>query len=119
MFGFYLCLILNQTVDGAILELNHSNEIRIQPNPDTSDPLEFMQGRNGIPTTIFTVETKQRISILPSYALLFDLNPLNNGQPEYEFSCSDDYNSSQWSGIGKIGNVLNINPNSKTSLKLI
>ena len=69
-------------------------------------------------TTIFIDETTEDISIAPTDALLYHPNPLKNGHPEYEVSCSDDYNSSQWTGIGRTGNALDIKSNNKKSYKM-
>ena len=116
--GWYISIDHNKTIDGDIINLQHSSSLRTSLNPSSSNPLMFTQGRNGLLQTKFTAETKERVTIIPSNSLLYNPNPLLNGHPEYEVSCSNRYKGSQWTGIGKTGNILNLNPNTKKSYKM-
>jgi len=116
--GWYISIDHNKNFDGGVLNLIHTNSIRTIPNPDPISLLKFRQGRNGLLQTKFVAETKEKISILPSNSLLYNPNPLKYGQPEYEVSCSNSYKGAKWTGIGKTGNILNLNPNITKSHKM-
>jgi len=109
--GWYLSANHNASKDGNVTQLipNHNN-ITITPNPLADIMLEH--GENGLISNKFVdcsfSEVTVRINSFPELAF----------EPsEYTISCTD-MNASQWTGIGKAGNILGVQPKINKSYKM-
>ena len=116
--GWYISTNHNTAVDGTVQNLNHASpNLTIAPDNNIS----FTIGRNGIITDTFNACNSANdtvlVQIVPDDVLKYSNNPLDNGNPSYTVSCTDQ-NSSELSGIGQTGNIINNKANTQKASKI-
>ena len=114
--GWYLSVEHDGQLDGNVTNLSANPPIvTINPDSDPSPDINNFTldgGETGLPTETFIncSSPSSTITIFTSPALAF--------QPsQYVVNCTD-VNASQWTGIGKTGNVLTITPKVNKSEKM-
>ena len=107
-YGWYLSAEHNATVDGNVINLMANPPIvTITPDSDPSptiNEITLPNGRNGMVIERFQncSSTSSTITITTSPALAFEPS-------QYVVYCTD-VKSSQWTGVGRTGNVLEVKP---------
>ena len=115
--GWYLSTDHNGTVDGNVTALiPNFNTIMLIPNPTPikvdNDDITLNHGHTGTPNGTFNNCTNPTITVTISTDPVLAFNPSN-----YTLNCTD-VNASQWTGIGKSGNILEITPKVDKSGKM-
>jgi len=101
--GWYLSAKHHPTLDGNVTKLQATpNIVTIIPNP--LNPITLTNGENGLVTETFNncSSPQSTIKITTSPALSFEPS-------QYVVQCSDQ-NASQWTGVGRTGNILKVKP---------
>jgi len=116
--GWYISTDHNTATDGMIRELNPNRvQVTVTPNRD----INLTKGRNGLITNTFNACNSKNdtvmVEIVPDEAQLYSPLVTTNGHPSYTVSCSDQ-NSSQLSGIGQSGNVIDNKLNKRNDSKM-
>ena len=109
--GWYLSSEHNGELDGNVTKLDDNPNI-VNTTPDPNSDIPLPHGENGMvieqfincssPQSTITITTDPVLSFEPS---------------QYIVNCTDN-NASQWTGIGKTGNVLEVKPKVNTSGKM-
>ncbi len=115
--GWYLSTDHNGSVDGNVTALTPDfTTITLTPNPTPtkvdSDDITLNHGHTGTPNGTFNNCTNPTITVTISTDPVLAFNPSN-----YKLHCTD-VNASQWTGIGKSGNILEITPKVDKSGKM-
>jgi len=114
--GWYLSKDHNETLDGGVTLLTSTyTTLSINPFKD----ITFEDGREGLIFNQFNDCTNKEIKVVisPNTPLLYATNPNDNGKPFYTVSCTDN-NSSELSGIGQTGNIINNEANTNQTSKI-
>ncbi|SFV69929.1 hypothetical protein MNB_SV-14-447 [hydrothermal vent metagenome] len=113
--GWYLSINHNGQLDGNVTDLipNHSN-INLTPNPTPAgaDDLMLDNGENGLESATFINCSNPTITVTikTSPALAFEPS-------QYTVNCTN-VDPSQWTGVGKTGNILSVKPKVNKSGKM-
>ncbi len=115
--GWYLSTDHNGTVDGNVTALIPDfNTIMLIPNPTPTkvdnDDITLNHGHTGTPNGTFNNCINHTITVTIATDPVLDYIPSN-----YTLNCTD-VNASQWTGIGKSGNILEITPKVDKSGKM-
>jgi hypothetical protein len=115
--GWYLSRNHDGELDGNVTALTDNPNILTiipDPTPTGADDIALEHGANGLINTIFNSCPKatpaSTVTITTSPALAF--NP-----SQYIVNCTD-IDPSQWGGLGKTGNIINIKPRVEKSGKM-
>ena len=114
--GWYVSFKHNSAVDGNVTNLTANPPIvTISPDSDPSPNINMIMlpnGENGLVTKSFNncSSPSSTITIETSPALAFEPS-------QYVVNCTDN-NASQWTGVGKTGNILNVKPKVNRSGKM-
>jgi len=103
--GWYLSTNHDTNSDGEVTALTpSSNSVNATP----STPLIFTTGRNGLVVTAFTDCTVPMVRVDINASSTLSYNPQGN-PPYYTVECTEN-NSSEWTGVGNAGNILEVKP---------
>ena len=115
--GWYISSNHNSNNDGLVQNLTSVDNVSM--NPDNN--ITFTAGRNGLIVTTINAcvgsNDQSIIQVIPDNSLLYHENPINNGIPTYTVSCTDQ-NTSELSGIGRTGNIINSRANENKTSKI-
>ncbi|RUM69547.1 MAG: hypothetical protein DSZ07_04395 [Sulfurovum sp.] len=113
--GWYLSTNHNEDIDGNVTQLiaNPTGGIvTLTPNPTLLSPLSLPHGHNGIESAKFNNCNNQQVEV----TIVTD--PVLAYQPNsYILNCTNN-NSSQWTGVGQTGNILEVKPKVNRSEKM-
>ena len=109
--GYYVSFKHNGELDGNVTGLtDNPNMVTISPDPNNDISLD--NGSNGTVNEVFINCNN------PSSTITIQTDPVLAFEPsEYTVNCTDA-NASQWTGIGKTGNVLEVHPKVNNSRKM-
>jgi hypothetical protein len=104
--GWYISAKHNGNIDGNVTELidNPTGTVTLTPDPTPTNPMSLPNGHNGMESARFNNCNNKKVEV----TIVTD--PVLDYQPnKYILNCTDN-NASQWTGIGKTGNILNVKP---------
>ena len=115
-YGWYLSINHNASLDGNVTNLTANPPIvTITPDSDPSPAVNEIMLPNG--TNGMVMEKFQNCSS-PSSTITIKTSPALAFEPsQYVVNCTD-INASQWTGVGKTGNVLEVKPKVNRSMKM-
>ncbi len=103
--GWYLSVNHDNVNDGKVTSLTPTpNNVNIAP----ATPIEFTNGRNGVVITTFNNCNASKVNVTIESTAGLSYNPQGN-LPYYSVECTEN-NASDWAGVGKTGNILEIKP---------
>jgi hypothetical protein len=109
--GYYVSFKHNGELDGNVTGLSDNpHMVTISPNPNSD--ISLNNGANGTVNEVFINCNN------PSSTITIKTDPVLAFEPsEYTVNCTDA-NASQWTGVGKTGNVLEVHPKVQKTRKM-
>jgi len=109
--GWYLSTNHNQSVDGNVTQLIPDHDtIQLTPNP--AENIGFEEGENGL------IAARFNDCSIPEVTVQIKTDPVLRFDPsDYTIACTDK-DASQWTGLGKAGNILGVKAKVNKSHKM-